>query len=179
MRDPRRQHLRLTYSVCAMIIDPTMHWMLSVNPFSLLVVLFIAVPIVEMYLLIKIGGVIGALPTIGLVVVTAMVGVALLRQQGLATLHRVQTALDRGELPATEMLEGIALLLGGALLLTPGFVTDGLGLFCLIPTTRRILVRAAFTRVLTPAENESTPNERDTPKSGRVIEGEFTRKRKE
>ncbi len=149
------------------------------NPFSLLVVLFITVPILEMYLLIKIGGVIGALPTIGLVVVTAMVGVALLRQQGLATLNRVQTALDRGELPATEMLEGIALLLGGALLLTPGFVTDGLGLFCLIPSTRQLLVRAAVTRVATTAENETKSNEPNISKRGRVIEGEFTKERKE
>ncbi len=153
--------------------------MLSVNPFTLLVVLFITVPILEMYLLIKIGGVIGALPTIGLVVVTAMVGVALLRQQGLVTLHRVQTALDRGELPATEMLEGIALLLGGALLLTPGFVTDGLGLFCLIPSTRQLLVRAAVTRVATTAENETKSNEPTISKKGRIIEGEFTKDGKE
>ena len=149
------------------------------NPFSLLVVLFITVPILEMYLLIKIGGVIGALPTIGLVLVTAMVGVALLRQQGLVTLRRVQTALDRGELPATQMLEGIALLLGGALLLTPGFVTDGLGLFCLIPSTRQLLVRAAVTRVATTAENETKSNEPNISKRGRVIEGEFTKERKE
>ena len=120
-------------------------------------------------MLIKIGGVIGALPTIALVVVTAMVGVALLRQQGLATLGRVQTALDRGELPANEMLEGIALLVGGALLLTPGFVTDGLGLFCLIPTTRRILVRAAFTRVMTTADSGTTPADPHSPKQGRVL----------
>ncbi len=149
------------------------------NPFSLLVILFITVPIVEMYLLIRIGSVIGALPTIGLVVVTAMVGVALLRQQGLATLGRAQTALDRGELPANEMLEGIALLVGGALLLTPGFVTDGLGLICLIPATRRTLVRAASSRVVTTTKSGNTHAKTQSTKQGRVIEGEFTRKREE
>ena len=147
------------------------------NPFSLLVILFIAVPILEMYLLIKIGGVIGALPTIGLVVLTAMVGVNLLRQQGLSTLHRLQSAIDRGELPATEMLEGIILLVGGALLLTPGFFTDGLGLFCLVPSTRRILIRAALARALASASTEAARNESSTHSTGRTIEGEYTRKR--
>ena len=162
-----------------MISAPVQYWTKPVNPFSLLLILFITVPIVEMYLLIKIGSVIGALPTIGLVVLTAMVGVALLRQQGLATLGRVQTALDRGELPANEMLEGIALLVGGALLLTPGFVTDGLGLICLIPTTRRTLVRAASSRVVTTTESGNTTAKTQSTKQGRVIEGEFTRKREE
>ena len=162
-----------------MISAPVQYWTKPVNPFSLLLILFITVPIVEMYLLIKIGSVIGALPTIGLVVLTAMVGVALLRQQGLATLRRVRTALDRGELPANEMLEGIALLVGGALLLTPGFVTDGLGLVCLIPTTRRTLVRAAASRVVTTTESGNTTAKTQPTKQGRVIEGEFTRKREE
>jgi len=106
-----------------------------------LLLTFIIVPIVEMVILIKVGGLIGALPTVGLVVLTATLGIALLKQQGLATLARVQEKLARDELPDTELLEGVMLLIGGALLLTPGFVTDAVGFCCLLPATRRPLAR--------------------------------------
>ncbi|MEE4299679.1 MAG: FxsA family protein, partial [Pseudomonadales bacterium] len=109
-------------------------------PVQFLFLAFLLTPIVEMYLLIKVGGWIGALPTIGLVALTAMIGVALLRQQGFATLLRGQQRLAAGELPAQEMMEGFALAVGGALLLTPGFVTDGFGFALLLPFTRRALV---------------------------------------
>lgn len=102
--------------------------------------LFIIIPILEMWLLITVGSRIGALPTIGLVFLTAIAGVALLRQQGLATLLRANQRMRGGEIPATEVGEGVFLAVGGALLLTPGFLTDGVGFACLIPAVRRWLL---------------------------------------
>ena len=113
-------------------------------PFFFLV--FLLVPILEMYLLIKVGAWIGALPTIGLVALTAVIGVALLRQQGFATLLRGQQRLAAGQLPAEEMMEGFALAIGGALLLTPGFATDTLGFALLLPFSCRALVRSLLRR---------------------------------
>jgi len=92
-----------------------------------------------MIILIQVGGIIGALPTVGLVVLTAVVGVWLLRLEGFATLTRVQDKLNRGEIPETELLEGIMLIFGGALLLTPGFFTNFIGFVCLLPGLRRPL----------------------------------------
>ena len=92
-----------------------------------LLMLFIIIPIIEMVVLIEVGSIIGSLGTIGLVAVTAVIGLWLFRLEGLATFQRVQNRLAQGELPETELLEGIMLLVGGTLLLTPGFVTDTIG----------------------------------------------------
>jgi UPF0716 protein FxsA len=102
--------------------------------------LFIIVPITEMWVLIEVGSKIGALPTIFLVFFTAAVGLALLRQQGLSTLLRVNQRMEQGQLPAAEILEGVMLAVGGVLLLTPGFVTDFVGFACLLPPSRKVLV---------------------------------------
>ncbi len=99
--------------------------------------LFIAVPIVEMVVLIQVGQQIGALWTIALVLLTAFIGINLLRHQGLATLNRANWRMQSGQIPAQEMLEGILLAVGGALLLTPGFVTDSIGFLLLLPFTRQ------------------------------------------
>lgn len=107
-----------------------------------LLLLFIALPILEMWVLIEVGSRIGALPTIGLVFLTAALGLALLRQQGLNTLLRVNQRMAEGQLPAEEILEGVMLAVSGALLLTPGFITDTIGFACLIPATRKMLVGA-------------------------------------
>lgn len=112
----------------------------------ILFLLFLVVPIIEMYVLIEVGGLIGPWPTIGLVALTAMIGVALLRQQGFSTLMRGRARLNAGELPAREMLEGLLLAVGGALLLTPGFITDSLGFLLLLPPTRWFVVRALLRR---------------------------------
>lgn len=111
-----------------------------------LFVIFIIVPIIEMWLLIEVGSVIGALNTIGLVFVTAIVGAALLRQQGLDTLLRVNQRIESGQLPATEIIEGVILAVGGALLITPGFATDLIGFACLLPWSRRWFSRALIKR---------------------------------
>ncbi len=108
-------------------------------PFALIA--FIIIPIIEIVILIEVGGIIGALPTAALVVLTAVIGVTLLKREGIMTLARVQRRLDQGELPETELLEGVMLLVGGALLLTPGFVTDTFGFICIVPGLRRPLAR--------------------------------------
>ena len=113
----------------------------------ILLLVFIIVPIVEMWLLIQVGGFIGALPTIAAVLLTAMIGLALLRRQGLSTLLRVNQRMASGELPAREMLEGIVLAVSGALLLTPGFFTDAIGFAGLTPVLRQWLVRRLVDRV--------------------------------
>lgn len=111
------------------------------NLFRILFLFFLTVPIVEIYVLLKIGGIIGIFPTVVLVVTTAMLGATMLRNQGLSTMQRLQDMLSRGEIPAQEIVEGPLLLVGGALLLTPGFFTDAMGFYLLIPYTRKRFVK--------------------------------------
>jgi len=145
--------------------------------FRSLFLLFLVVPLVEIYLLIKVGSVIGALPTVALVVFTAALGAVLLRWQGISTLGRVQQALLRGELPAVEILEGAVLLVAGALLLTPGFFTDALGFAALVPRIRRALVQALLRRLqarvfpFPPDDGGPGPGTRGP----RVLDGEWRR----
>jgi UPF0716 protein FxsA len=105
--------------------------------FQSIFLLVLLIPFIEIYLLLKVGGMIGAFPTIFLVVFTAVLGTWLLRQQGFATFQRLRTNLEQGTIPAYEMIEGPIILVGGILLLTPGFITDILGFACLIPILRR------------------------------------------
>ena len=135
--------------------------------FKLLFALFLIVPLVEIAILIQIGKVIGAGYTILLVIVTAAIGAALLRQQGISTLTRVQRQLDEGRLPAMELLEGIMLLIAGAMLLTPGFFTDVFGFLVLIPDIRSVLARHLLKNVI---ETRVTVRETD---DGTIIEGEY------
>ena len=145
--------------------------------------LLLFTPLIEIFILIEIGSVIGAVPTIGLCILTALLGAALLRHQGIRTLQRARTNLDRGTVPALEMLEGVALAVGGLLLMTPGFFTDAIGFACLIPFTRRLLVGMVLKRVhivYGPIEG-STRRHPPTGKGGaggepRVIEGEYQRR---
>jgi len=109
-------------------------------------ILFIVIPLVELYLIIEVGSVIGALWTVLLVVLTAAIGISLLRIQGFNTLNRARQNMEAGTLPAMEMMEGMVLAVGGALLITPGFLTDTLGLLCLIPVTRRAMIRYLMQR---------------------------------
>jgi UPF0716 protein FxsA len=108
--------------------------------------LFVAVPVFELWLLIQVGTVIGAWPTVALVLLTALIGVALLKKEGFKLLTRSSRKLDAGELPAQEVLEGIVLGISGALLLAPGFATDVMGFLGLIPWSRRWLVARLLAR---------------------------------
>ena len=139
----------------------------------MILLVFFLTPIVEMYLLIEVGCQIGSLPTIGLVMLTAVIGVALLKRQGLATLTRGMGRMQRGEVPIGEMAEGILLAVAGALLLTPGFVTDGIGFVLLWPPTRVIVARWLLSRVTIVAPNR--PNDPANTQSN-TIEGDFERK---
>lgn len=125
--------------------------------FPVIATLFLAVPIVEIYLLIQVGQVIGAGWTILLVVSTAVIGVWLLRIQGLSTLMRAQQKMRSGEIPAREMLEGMGLVVAGALLLTPGFFTDGVGFLLLFPPTRIWLVGRIASRMVVPTSMGAQP----------------------
>jgi UPF0716 protein FxsA len=117
-----------------------------------LVVLFIVVPIVEIYVIIQVGQAIGALWTIALLVADSVLGSILMRSQGRAAWRRFNDAIAATRVPAREVLDGILVIFGGALLLTPGFVTDVLGLAFLLPPTRalirRVLVRRVVPRVV-------------------------------
>ena len=109
--------------------------------FRFLFILFLLVPLIEIYFLIQVGEVIGAGWTIFAVVATAVIGVNLLRVQGTSTLLRAQANLQQGSLPAMEMMEGLALAVSGILLLTPGFFTDAFGFILLTPILRRVLIK--------------------------------------
>lgn len=140
-----------------------------------LFLLFIAMPIIEMWLLISVGTEIGALATIGLVLLTALIGVQLLREQGFNTLWRGRRKLEEGELPAQEIIEGIILAVSGALLLTPGFVTDIIGFAGLIPPIRVLFVKQMLRRmVVTDLQgNQFRPGAQSNKSSADgVIEGE-------
>jgi UPF0716 protein FxsA len=144
-------------------------------PFPIVLLLFLLVPLVEIWFLIVVGGVVGALPTVALVVLTAVIGAALARHQGLATLQRLQATLARGEAPAIEMLEGVLLLVGALLLLTPGFFTDALGFICLIPPARRALAWWIMRRMVRITPAGRGPDSAAKTHRTRTIEGEFHR----
>lgn len=161
--------------------------------FPIVFLLFVGMPILEIFVLIQVGSSIGALATIAIVVFTAILGTWLLRAQGLSTLGKARSRLAGGEIPAFQLLEGLALGVGGALLLTPGFITDAFGFACLFPPTRHLLVNSLSKRFSVTQfssggftgqtrSNQTPPGQqnRQPPRGGSidgdVIEGEYTRK---
>jgi UPF0716 protein FxsA len=112
----------------------------------LLLLVFIVLPIAEIYVIIKVGEAIGILPTIALLIVDGFVGAALARRQGAAAWQRFNEAIAAGRVPAKEVLDGAMVIVGGAFLLAPGFITDVIGLLLLIPPTRALL-RGVMTRI--------------------------------
>ena len=136
--------------------------------FKLFLILFITIPLVEIAILIKIGSIIGAGYTIALVIGTVFLGVSLLRIQGISTLAKVQANISRGQLPATELIEGLILLISGALLLTPGFFTDTIGFLMLVPTLRQRLAETFFVNFM---KNRINIRQKQT-RNGKIIEGE-------
>jgi len=102
--------------------------------------IFVVVTLAEIYVLVSVGQAIGGLSTVLLVVITAFIGTSLLRQQGWSTMAKAQQSMAEGRTPAMEMLEGVVILVSGILLLTPGFLTDGLGLLGLMPWSRHYFI---------------------------------------
>lgn len=151
----------------------------------LLLAAFIGVPLLEIAVFIQVGGWLGLWPTLGLVVLTAVVGTWELRAQGIMTLMRAREQIDRGALPTRELFDGACLIVSGALLLTPGFVTDGVGILLLIAPVRaalrRWLARHMETRVFVDGrEVHRRPppgggrGGRGRPGRGPIIEGDYS-----
>lgn len=148
-------------------------------------VLFIVIPFTELMILLKVGAAWGVFPTLALIITTAMVGYQLFKRQGLATWQRVNQKLSQGELPSKEMADGIVILLAGALMITPGLITDSIGLFCLIPVTRKLILTVIMRRFKdkvtvysahsyhTTNTSQESSNNRPPNDSGRTFEGDY------
>jgi UPF0716 protein FxsA len=113
-----------------------------------LFLLFILMPVAEITVLIKVGGFLGLGNTVALILTTAFIGAYLIRRQGLQTLLKINQRFTAGEVPARELLEGIIIAVGGALLLTPGFITDVIGFCCVLPGSRQLLVAQLLKRTV-------------------------------
>lgn len=112
--------------------------------FALLALLFLVVPFIELFLIIRVGEAIGAGATVGILVLVSVVGAWLVKREGLGVLRRARARMRMGEAPGTELTDGVSILFAGALLLTPGFVTDVLGILLLVPPVRAGLRRSAI-----------------------------------
>ncbi|WP_407331966.1 FxsA family protein [Enterovibrio sp. 27052020O] len=160
--------------------------------FPILLLMFITVPIIEIALFIQVGGVLGLWPTVALILLTAIVGASLVRSQGLQTLITVQQRLQQGELPAQQIVEGVMLAVAGVLLLTPGFMTDAMGMAFLLPWPRAWLAKQLMSRVKVAGFQSGFQQQgphghdpfggrnhgpfRDSSENGSTFEGEYERK---
>lgn len=164
--------------------------------FPVLLLMFIVVPIIEIALFVQVGGFLGLWPTIGLVLITAFIGASMVRSQGLQTLMSVQSCLQQGELPAQQIVEGVMLAVSGVLLLTPGFMTDALGMLVLLPAPRAALAKQIMSKVKVqgmggnafgagfgghhqqqgPFGQDPFQRHHDQQQGGDVFDGEFERK---
>ena len=131
-----------------------------------LLILFIIVPIVELAVIIQVGQSIGVLPTVAILIVDSVLGAMLMRSQGRAAWRRFNTTLAAGRPPAREVLDGALVIFGGALLLTPGFVTDIFGMLFLIPPTRAVVRRIVSRRLLPRMVVSSAARFTRTPPGG-------------
>lgn len=167
--------------------------------FRLLFVLFIIIPIIEITVLMQVGALLGVWPTIAIVIFTAWLGAKYVRQQGIATLNSVQNKMAQGQMPSDEIVTGLMLLVAGVLLVTPGFVTDFLGLSLLLPAVRQAIAGSVKSHIATNGastqsfqfhsqgnvyEHEDvSSHQEDTfkahiqpPNKGTTLDGEFERK---
>ena len=138
---------------------------------------FIIVPVIEIAVFIHLGSEIGVWNTVILIILTAIIGAWLLRSQGLATLHRAQESIQRQVLPVAEVFDGLCLIAAGVLLLTPGFVTDAVGLILFLPLFRAILRTQIWAR-LVKSENARVWMNAENPASSQseglnTIDGDF------
>ena len=163
--------------------------------FPILLLLFIFVPIIEIGLFIQVGGFLGLWSTIALVLITAFVGASLVRSQGIQTLMSVQGRLQQGEMPAQQILEGVMLAVAGVLLLTPGFMTDALGMLVLLPAPRAMIAKKMMEKMVVSnmsggfhaggqagfgqspfGQDPFNRDPSDQSKDGNTFEGEFEKK---
>ena len=141
--------------------------------------LFIVLPVIEIYLFIEIGGALGAGWTIVLIFLTAAIGVSAMQRQGLAVLQEAQAAQHTGRPPLAAVAHGVLILLGGLLLLLPGFFTDGFGFLCLWPPARRIFIAALLEALLPhiirlrPARSANQPSPAERQRDDKTIEGDY------
>lgn len=150
----------------------------------IILLLFIAVPLAEIAVFIKVGEVIGISATVALVILTAIIGVAMLKRQGLAAMARAQESVDAGELPVDSVIDGVCLLVAGAFLLTPGLITDTAGFLLMVPGFRRGLAHKIFAKIRESGSfsvhtfgsgdhKKHRPPSGDEPSGGTVIDGDF------
>ena len=143
--------------------------------------IFVVVTLAEIYVLVSVGDAIGAWSTILLVIITALIGSTLLKQQGWSIMAKAQQNIAEGRTPALEMLEGVVILVSGVLLLTPGFITDGLGLLGLMPWSRSYFINhfleknaeRVFSQRNSVFINRTKSSESKTANKDEPIEGEF------
>ena len=143
--------------------------------------IFAVMTLLEIYVLMTVGDVIGNWQTVLLVIMTALIGSTLLRQQGWSTMAKAQQSIAEGKTPALEMLEGVVILVSGVLLLTPGFITDGLGLLGLMPWTRRYFINhileknaeRVFSQKNSVFIHRTKNQEKTSNNKNETIEGEF------
>lgn len=151
-----------------------------------LFLLFAILPIIEIAILINVGEQIGSWYTVAIVIVTAFAGARLVRQQGISTLMQAQQKMQAGAMPGQEMAEGLLLVIAGVLLVTPGFITDGIGFLLSLPMTRPLIakgiVKHLSLKMINPSFNgnfaQHQPPPHSTEQSEDTIEGEFERKDK-
>ena len=149
----------------------------------ILFLVFIIVPIVEIAILIQVGGLIGGWETVAIVILTAMAGTALFRTQGFRVLARAEETLSKGAFPAEELFDGICILVAGILLLPPGFVTDAMGLALLVPGLRGLIGRFVWQAITRSGHTHvygqwsgptsGQPHQADHPHDDDAIEGQF------
>jgi|SRR5690554_2829940 len=143
---------------------------------SFVFILFIVIPLLEIYLFIQLGGLLGGLNTLALVILTAAVGIILLRWQGVQALRRARERMATGQAPEQQMLDGLLLGVGAVLLVLPGFFTDSIGLLLLIPILRRALGRWLMARAVIKM---SVHQQYQSQQRGTTIEGDYRREDKQ
>ncbi|MFA3791033.1 FxsA family protein [Aliiglaciecola sp. SL4] len=160
--------------------------------FGKLFILFAILPIAEIALLVNIGEQIGGWNTVAIVIVTAIIGAYFVRQQGIATLMQAQSKMQSGVMPGQEVAEGLLLVLAGVLLVTPGFITDGLGFLLSLPISRPFIAKSLLKQLAVnvvadqPGQgqhtyshttySETTYSQRGNQQDGDIIEGEYVDK---